>query len=87
MTYARSLLPIIHNRSERSPTAADRPQPGCTETGSYRRRTGRLSRHELGGFLYSDLSVSYPVLAAITALYRCCLDRQRVVRDHLVRRV
>ena len=51
------------------------------------RRTGRLSGHELVGFLYSDLSVSYPVLATATALYRCCLDGQRAVRGQLVRRV
>ncbi|EMA35449.1 DUF7260 family protein [Halobiforma nitratireducens] len=50
-------------------------------------RVGRLSRDDLAEFLYSDLSVSYPVLATAIALSRRCLDSQRLVRDHLVRRV
>jgi len=37
--------------------------------------------------LYGDSPVSYPVLSSVTRLDALCADCQRVVRDHLVRRV
>ncbi|ARS91629.1 DUF7260 family protein [Natrarchaeobaculum aegyptiacum] len=76
----------LADRHETLETQRDRCRRICQERQTeLRRRTGRLPTDELVEFLYSDLSVSYPVLATATTLYRSCFDGQRVVRDHLVR--
>jgi len=38
-------------------------------------------------YLYQDLSVDHPVLATVATLDETCLECQRAVRTHLVRRV
>lgn len=45
-------------------------------------------RHQsLMPYLYQDFPVDHPVLATVAKLNKTCQERQRAVRDHLVRRV
>ncbi|WP_435129900.1 DUF7260 family protein [Halobaculum sp. D14] len=46
-----------------------------------------ISHRALASYLYADLPVEFPVLATCTRLLDVCLDAQRAVRAHLVRRV
>lgn len=46
-----------------------------------------LSHRSLVDHLYAELPVAYPVLVTVTRLDDVCAECQRVVRDHLVRRV
>jgi hypothetical protein len=46
-----------------------------------------LTQRSLVEYLYRNQSVTYPVLSTATRLDRVLADCQRVVRDHLVRRV
>lgn len=52
-----------------------------------REATVGLDHDSLVGYLYGDLSATYPVLATVTRLVGVLSDCQRTVRDHLVRRV
>lgn len=46
-----------------------------------------IGHRTLVEYLYAALPVDHPVLVTVTRLDRVCADCQRVVRDHLVRRV
>ena len=46
-----------------------------------------INHRTLVSFLYEEFPVEYPVLATVARLDEVCADCQRVVRDHLVRRV
>lgn len=46
-----------------------------------------LTHRSLLSYLYADFPVDFPVLATAVRLDGVCADCQRVVRDHLVRRV
>lgn len=46
-----------------------------------------LRHRNLVQYLYTDLDVAYPVLSAVTRLDSACEECQRLVRDHLTRRV
>lgn len=50
-------------------------------------RSADLSHELLVDYLYGPLSTAYPVLSTVARLTGLCLDCQRTVRDHLVRRV
>jgi len=65
--------------------AADR-QSTIHETTNHTLAAG-LSHDLLVEYLYQPLSTSYPVLSAVAQLTDLCVECQRTVRDHLVRRV
>ncbi|ELZ94496.1 hypothetical protein C440_09968 [Haloferax mucosum ATCC BAA-1512] len=49
--------------------------------------TVSIKQRDLVRYLYEDSSFAYPVLATMTRLHGVLEDCQRIVRDHLVRRV
>ncbi len=49
--------------------------------------TAGLSHRSLVQYLYRESSTTYPVLSTAVRLDRSCTERQRLVRDHLTRRV
>jgi hypothetical protein len=46
-----------------------------------------LTHRSLVEYLYAELSIDHPVLVTVTRLDDICADRQREVRDQIVRRV
>ena len=64
---------------------AERRQAFLDESTASRSRAG-ISHRTLVPYLYEDFPVGHPVLSTVASLDATCLNCQRVVRDHLVRR-
>ena len=71
---------------DRCRALAERRQAFLDESTTLHSRAG-ISHRTLVPYLYEDFPVDHPVLSTAASLDAVCLDCQRAVRDHLVRRV